>query len=65
MRGPSRHTTTTLVAGALARAATARARSETTKPLGAVRDARERERAAGDQEFGGSARHAYLVRSRR
>src|SRR4029077_3348337 len=32
MRGPSRHTTTTLVAGALARAATARARSETTNP---------------------------------
>src|ERR1700704_1432303 len=35
------------------------------KPLGTVRDARERERAGGDQKLCGSARHAYLVRSRR
>ena len=35
------------------------------EPFGAVRDARQRERAARNQKLGGSACHAYLVRSRR
>ncbi len=53
MRGPSRQTTTRLVAGARGRAATARARSATTSPSAPSATPDERQRPARLQQFGG------------
>ena len=65
MRGPSRQTTTRLVAGASARGRDGAGEIGDHKPFGAVGDAGERERAAGGQEFGRECAPCLSLRSRR